>query len=87
MTSLSGYTAMTSTNEIPAVMTFAAACRLWGLATGSLFNHVRRNQFLAGEAWQSAGIGTPWLVTREAMYRLHGQPGQTGQTSTRRPRR
>lgn len=59
----------------PPVMTFAAACNIWGLATGSLWNHVRRGQFLPAEAWQEAE-GRPWLVTREAMERLHGRPKQ-----------
>lgn len=57
---------------IEEVMTASEAQKLWGLKSESTVRtYIARGKFKEGEYRKS---GETWLVTREAMHRVFGEP-------------
>lgn len=59
-------------NFLDSVMTFAEATKQWGLGDSTLRMAVNRSTLVEGKDYRKSG--STWLITKEAMKRVYGEP-------------
>lgn len=65
---------MTKRNPLDEVMAFSEASETWGLGESTLRSTVRTNKLAEGVDYRKSG--KVWLITKEAMQRVYGEPKQ-----------
>lgn len=59
-------------NFLNSVMTFAEATKQWGLGDSTLRMAVNRSTLVEGKDYRKSG--STWIITKEAMKRVYGEP-------------
>lgn len=63
---------MKEENPLDKVMNFSEASKLWGLGDSTLRMATKRKSLLEGIDYRKSG--SSWIITKEAMIRVYGEP-------------
>lgn len=63
---------MAKRNPLDEVMAFSEASEIWGLGESTLRTAVRTDKLIEGVDYRKSG--KVWLITKEAMKRVYGEP-------------